>query len=217
MHLVMFDIDGTLVDSTGFDGDRYAEAVRSVLGVDVDTTWQSYRNVTDSGILEELLDADVSGRPRDALRAAVKDRFVAATRAHLAREPHVLREIAGARALLETLLRAPGVRVAIATGGWAETATLKLRAIGVDPAAIAFATASDAIERTEIMRLAERRALGRQPAGRRTYFGDGAWDQRASAALGYRFIAVGRAVAHDPCFDDFRDCDAVLACLGAEL
>jgi phosphoglycolate phosphatase-like HAD superfamily hydrolase len=216
-HLVMFDIDGTLVDSTGFDGDRYAEAVRSVLGVDVDTTWRSYRNVTDSGILEELLDADGSGRPREELRAAVKARFVAATRAHLAREPHVLREIAGARALLETLLRAPGVRVAIATGGWAETATLKLAAIGVDPATITLSTASDAIERTRIMQLAEGQALGGEPASRRTYFGDGAWDQRASAALGYRFIAVGRAVDHDPRFDDFRDRAAVLACLDAAL
>ncbi len=213
----MFDIDGTLVDSTGFDADRYAEAVRSVLGVDVDTTWQSYRHVTDSGILEELLDADGSGRPRAALRDAVKARFLAATRTHFARAPNVLREIAGARALLETLLRAPGVQVAIATGGWAETATLKLRAIGVDPATIAFATASDAIERTEIMRLAETRALGGLAARRRTYFGDGAWDQRASAALGYGFVAIGRAVNHEPRFDDFRDRDAVLACLGAEL
>jgi len=31
MHLVMFDIDGTLVDSAGFDCELYVEAVRSVL------------------------------------------------------------------------------------------------------------------------------------------------------------------------------------------
>jgi phosphoglycolate phosphatase-like HAD superfamily hydrolase len=213
----MFDIDGTLVDSAGFDGDRYAEAVRDVLGLDVDTTWQSYRNVTDSGILEELLEAEGSARSREPLRAAVKARFVAATRAHFAREPHVLREVLGARALIEALLRTPSVRVAIATGGWAETAALKLTAIGVDPAAIALATASDAVERTRIMQLAAARALGGVPATRRTYFGDGAWDQRASAALGYRFIAIGKAVLHEPRFDDFRDREAVLACLDAAL
>lgn len=55
MHLVMFDIDGTLVDSNGFDGALFARAVREELGVPVDTTWQSYRHVTDSGVLEELL------------------------------------------------------------------------------------------------------------------------------------------------------------------
>ena len=35
--------------------------------------------------------------------------------------------------------------------------------------------------------------------------------------LGYRFIAIGHAVEHDPRFDDFRDRDAVLACLGLAL
>jgi phosphoglycolate phosphatase-like HAD superfamily hydrolase len=34
MQLVMFDIDGTLVDTAGLDGDLYAAAVRSVLGVE---------------------------------------------------------------------------------------------------------------------------------------------------------------------------------------
>ena len=35
MHLVMFDIDGTLVDSAGFDSELYEEAVRSVLDVEI--------------------------------------------------------------------------------------------------------------------------------------------------------------------------------------
>ncbi len=67
------------------------------------------------------------------------------------------------------------------------------------------------------MQLAEERALGDAAPKSRTYFGDGAWDKRASAELGYRFIAIGRAVEHDSCFDDFRDRDAVLACLGLAL
>jgi hypothetical protein len=55
MHLVMFDIDGTLVDSNGFDGELYAPAMREVTGADVDRCWQSYRHVTDGGILAEVL------------------------------------------------------------------------------------------------------------------------------------------------------------------
>ncbi len=64
---------------------------------------------------------------------------------------------------------------------------------------------------------AEQRALGGACPPSRTYFGDGAWDKRACAELGYRFIAIGRKVEHDVRFDDFRDRDAVLACLGLEL
>jgi len=39
MHLVMFDIDDTLVDSAGFDGELYAAAVESELGFAVDRNW----------------------------------------------------------------------------------------------------------------------------------------------------------------------------------
>jgi beta-phosphoglucomutase-like phosphatase (HAD superfamily) len=213
----MFDIDGTLVDSVGFDNRYYAEALRSVLNVDIDDSWRPYKHVTDSGILEELLTSREFDRPIDELRATAKQKFVAAVRAHLARDPAAVREIAGAKALFEHLRRLPGVCVAIATGGWAETARLKLGAIGIDADAVAFATSSDAHERTRIMRCAEQRALGGVAPASRTYFGDAAWDKRACADLGYRFIAVGGKVEHDLRFDDFRDRDAVLACLGLAL
>jgi len=213
----MFDIDGTLVDSVGFDSRYYAEALRSVLNVEIDDTWRPYKHVTDSGILEELLASREFDRPIDELRAMAKQKFVASVRAHLVRDPAAVREIAGAKALFEHLRRQPGVRVAIATGGWAETARLKVAAVGIDANAVAFATSSDAHERTRIMQLAEQRALGGAAPASRTYFGDGAWDKRASAELGYRFVAIGRAVEHDPRFDDFRNRDAVLACLGLAL
>jgi beta-phosphoglucomutase-like phosphatase (HAD superfamily) len=213
----MFDIDGTLVDSVGFDSRYYAEALRSVLNVEIDDTWRPYKHVTDSGVLEELLASREFDRPIDELRATAKQKFVAAIRAHFARDPAAVREIAGAKALFEHLCRLPGVRVAIATGGWAETARLKLAAIGIDADAVSFATSSDANERARIMQLAEERALGGVAPTSRTYFGDGAWDKRASAELGYRFIAIGRAVEHDPRFDDFRNREAVLACLGLAL
>ena len=216
-HLVMFDIDGTLVDSVGFDNRYYAEALRSVLNVEIDDTWRPYKHITDSGILEELLASREFDRPIDELRAAAKRKFVAAVRAHFARDPTAVREIAGAKALFEHLRRLPGVRVAIATGGWAETARLKLAAIGIDADTVAFATSSDANERTRIMQLAEQRALGSAVPVSRTYFGDGAWDKRACAELGYRFVAVGRKVEHDLRLDDFRDRDAVLRCLAVEL
>lgn len=49
---------------------------------------------------------------------------------------------------------------------------------------------------------------------RATYFGDGAWDLRASAELGYDFIAVGGAVAHPVAYADLTDTGAILTRLG---
>lgn len=211
----MFDIDGTLVDSMRVDSHLYARAVRETLGGDVyiDETWRPYVHVTDSGILDEILVQHRFAEPLDELRAEVKRRFIELVRGHLDVDAAGLREIQGATALLHDLRARSDVRVAIATGGWAETALMKLAAIGVSLDGIGFASSSDAHARTKIMELAAERALRGAVPATRTYLGDGAWDQRASAELGYRFIAIGRALEHEPRFDDYRDRDAVLACL----
>jgi len=211
MHLVMFDIDGTLVDSKGFDGDFYAEAVESVLRVRVNRDWDVYEHVSDSGILAQLLREAALNGDHAELAARVQRRFVANVGAYLANHPSTLREIAGAKRLVDRLLALPGVRVAVATGGWQETARLKLRLVGIDAERLAFASSSDAQARTEIMQLAARRAMQGAAFRRATYFGDGPWDRRASEQLGYDFIAVGRAVAHPHAYDDLRDTDAIVA------
>jgi len=214
MHLVMFDIDGTLVDSAGFDGELYAEAVRSVLKVEVDRNWDAYEHVSDRGILEQLLrDARFDGE-RAELAARVQQRFVELVRAYLARQPAAVREIAGAKVLVDRLLSMPNVRVAVATGGWEPTALLKLRHIGIDAKQLGFASSSDAPARVDIMRLAAQRAMRGAPVTRATYFGDGPWDRRASAALGYDFVAVGAAVAHALTYADLSAVDTILAALG---
>lgn len=207
----MFDIDGTLVDSAGFDGDFYAQAVHEVLGVEVDRTWQSYRNVTDSGVLEEII-GQYGFDTDEVLRLEVRSRFAELVRRHVASRP--IREIPGAKAMIESFRNMVGVRVAIATGGWHETALLKLRSAGIVNAGIALASSVDALERARIMQIAAERALERHAPSRRTYFGDTAWDKRASAELGFDFVAIGRGVEHRPTFDDFADRSAVLACLG---
>ena len=55
---VIFDIDGTLVESSGFEDDLYVAAVRDVLGdVCIRKAWNTYRHVTDTGILKTFLNA----------------------------------------------------------------------------------------------------------------------------------------------------------------
>lgn len=213
MHLVMFDIDGTLVDSDEFDGILYAQAIWEVLDVKIDGAWDSYRNVTDGGILDELLAAVGDEEQRAELQALVKKRFVRLTEEYISR--NAIQEIPGAQALLDRLISSSEVQVAVATGGWKETAELKLMAIGIDPFAVPLATSSDALSRTEIIKVAEQRSMARAPFKRKSYFGDGAWDKRASEELGYRFFGVGSGIEHDIVFADLRDQDAILKELAA--
>lgn len=217
MHLVMFDIDGTLVDSVGFDGALYADAVREVTGVELDRRWGRYEHVSDSGILEQVLRDTRFDRDRAALATRVQELFVALVRDYLESKPDAVREIAGAKRLVERLSALPHVRVAIATGGWEPTARMKLEHVGIDIDTFGFATGSDARARTEIMRLAAERALGARSHARATYFGDGLWDQQASADIGYDFVGIGRGVARPVAFDDLSDSEAIFARLGLHL
>jgi phosphoglycolate phosphatase-like HAD superfamily hydrolase len=211
MHLVMFDIDGTLVDSAGFDSDLYAQAVEGVLNIQIDRNWDAYEHVSDSGILEQLLRDARFDSERAALAARVQQRFIGLVRDYVEREPAAVREIAGAKCLVGRLLALPDVRVAIATGGWESTARLKLQHVGIEVGGVGFASSSDARARTDIMRLAAQRALRGAAFKRATYFGDGAWDRRASAELGYEFVAVGRGVPHPVAYDDLRDVEAIVS------
>ena len=210
----MFDIDGTLVDSHGFDGDLFAHAVRLELGVQVDGTWQSYRHVTDSGVLEEVLQQNVSAGERPQAFERVKRRFVGLVQDYIAKRPAGLAPIPGAPQLIKALRSRPGAVVAIATGGWRETAEMKLKAVGIEFGGLPFATSSDATARIDIMRLAEQQARLFGCITRRTYFGDAPWDKKASADLGYDFLAVGTRVEHPRSFDDLSDQESVLSVLG---
>jgi len=214
MHLVMFDIDGTLVDSAGFDAELYVEAVRSVLNVAIDSDWNSYEHVSDSGILEQVLRRVRPASEHATLSARVQERFVALVADYVGRAPDAVREIPGAKRLVERLLGLPNVRVGIATGGWEPTAKLKLAHVGIEVERFGFASSSDARARTDIMRLAAQRALRGATYARATYFGDGAWDRRASEELAYDFVAVGGRVAHPIAYGDLRDTDTILSRLG---
>ena len=56
MHLVMFDIDGTLTRSCGIDSRCFVDALCEVLGIQsIDTDWSNYRHTTDSGIAQEII------------------------------------------------------------------------------------------------------------------------------------------------------------------
>jgi beta-phosphoglucomutase-like phosphatase (HAD superfamily) len=214
MHLITFDIDGTLVDSEGFDSRLYVQAIREVLEIRIDDDWTRYRHVTDSGILEEILEGHQRTEKRDRIRAAVKTTFVRLVAEHLEASGGVLPEISGATKFLDRLAAYPTVAVAVATGGWRETALMKLRAIGLRPERLSLASASDSVSRTEIMRLAAERALGGRRARRRSYFGDGPWDKTASTQLGFDFVAIGGKVPHAPSYIDYTAADKILEELG---
>lgn len=116
---VVFDLDGTLVDSNAFDGALYAETIREILGAEVGLAWQSCRHVTDEGILMELLERRGAGETHE-LRRRAREMFGHKVERFLGQGGRC-ECVPGAKRALDELLAA-GFPVGIATGGWAHTA-----------------------------------------------------------------------------------------------
>lgn len=199
MRAIIFDIDGTLLQSAAVDDDIYRASVLAVMeGAKLRDSLHDYVHVSDSGILEEIF-AD-SGVEYDAAVARnVTQHFVASLDAWM-QDNGPFAEVPGAGDALRQLAGHESYAVGIATGGWRESAELKLRSAGLFDAGIPLATSSDAMERTAIMQ----HALDQLGSGFETitYYGDGAWDETASRALGWRFVPVGRELGGIESFVD---------------
>ena len=202
MHAVVLDIDGTILQSNVVDDILYREAVLSVLGtIQLRTSFADYDNVSDSGILSQILtDNSIAEDPE--LVGAVKTYFVESLRTHItANGP--FEEVPGAMRFIEKLTRSADHSVAIATGGWRDSAHLKLKTAGFGEIDVPIATSDDARERREIMRIALSRLDFEH--GSVTYFGDGAWDRDATSELGWNFVAVGPSLGGLASYDDLDD------------
>jgi phosphoglycolate phosphatase-like HAD superfamily hydrolase len=195
MHLVLFDIDGTLTRTEEADNRCYLCALGEALGIaDIDTDWTKYREVTDSGIAAELWETRHGAPPSSRQLDAVRERFVALLEQEFANDPSVCREVPGAAAILAELANRAGFAVGLATGGWLESARLKLRHAGLGERTFPLASASDARSREVILALAAGRvAACRGVPGFKSivYVGDGVWDVKAARRLGWHFLGIG--------------------------
>lgn len=213
MHLIMFDIDGTLVDSFKFDEECYLEAAESVLGIKVSPDWDNYEHATDAGVLNELIDRYKIPGDKIQIQHNFKNVFIDLVTEYIGKNPGNIREIDGAGSFIQYLRNQENCRVAIATGGWEETAKLKLEAAGIDVARCAFSSSSDCVSRIDIMRAAELKSSSESPFISKTYFGDASWDKKASQALNYRFFLVGNRIEHRNQIKDFKDMESILGML----
>lgn len=198
MHAVLFDIDGTLIESAVPDDILYQRAVTDILGpVAIRNPISKYKHVSDSGIVAEIF-ADNSIEKCSQKCASIRERFVELLQDYIdANGPFP--EIRGARGFIEALLSSEHHAVAFATGGWRQSALLKLETSGLMYSEVPLASSSEAQSREEIMILALAE-IG-DAFESITYFGDGEWDRDASLALGWDFRAVGAKLGGIESFD----------------
>lgn len=222
--LVIFDIDGTLTTTNGFDARCSSRAFREVFGVSLPTTdWNRYRTSTDSGIITEAIRMTQEREVSPAELDAFEQTFLRELTAGYAEDPESIFQVPGAVSLLATLRETKGHAVGIATGGMKSTSLFKLASAGFDVEGWPSAFANDSIERAEIIgHVLEQASVAPEDA---VYVGDAPWDARAAASLGMRFIGVTCDSSEDKLRDagvsawisDYADAEAFLRALDRAL
>ena len=213
MIATIFDIDGTLVDSFGFDDACYISAIREVLGeVYIHNDWSKYKNVTDTGSLRQIMEENKI-QEKEQIKE-VRTKFGELIRQHL-QEGGECRPKEGAIHLINKLIAADGYEVGFATGGWRHTAKMKLQHAGFNLRNTILTSSDDGDERVTIMEKCLL-TLGNN-FDRIVYTGDAEWDMQATEKLGWHFIGVGARLKGkcDFWIEDFSSHDTFMKMLHA--
>jgi phosphoglycolate phosphatase-like HAD superfamily hydrolase len=219
MHLVMFDIDGTLAETMKVDEACFVRSFEDVFGfVNIDTDWSHYPHTTDSGIFKDVFTSRAGRAPTAQDVSQFRQHFIQLLAATSSQSPFA--PVAGARRLLSRLAQDGSHRVSLVTGGWRDSARLKMASAGMCFDEHPAASADDALDRESIMTLSMQRAAERygESFACTVYVGDGVWDARACRRVGIPFIGIGtgsRAAQLSAegavcVFPDFTDADMFL-------
>ena len=216
--ILLFDIDGTLLQGHGVGRRALEAALLSIYGQTFDTRSVPFSGKTDAQIFRELLaaapdhglDAEPSDDQRDALRSAYLDEMGR----RLPVDP--VEELPGAAALVRQLDGGEHT-LGLLTGNLEPLAYGKVARIGLERTLFPFgAFGSDAEDRNALPAIAADRAaahLGRDVAhDELVIIGDTPRDIACARAVGARVVAVATGY-YDA--DELDDADVVLESLEA--
>ncbi len=198
-HVAVFDLDGTLTQTSSVDAECFLAALSKTFGVhEPSDNWSQYPDATGSGILADIVTDHRGWKPSPEERATFIANFVTLLTDANTAEPDRFVEVPGARDFLDHL-QVAGWTIAIATGGWLASANCKLRYAGFGSGRWPMATADDSRHRPEIVQASLRRAgvALDDPTNQIVVFGDALWDVQAARHLGLPLVIVGEGKTAD--------------------
>lgn len=211
--ILLFDIDGTLLDASGGGGLAFGNAFCSAFECEKDISHINFAGATDLRVVRQLMTEcglDPSPESEDHFFSHLPREMDR----HLSVNPPTL--FPGVRSLLNRLAASERFSLGLVTGNIEAGARVKLRHAGVEQYFSFGGFGCDHADRSEIVRLAIQRARN----GRAGFlFGDTPSDIKAAHANGLEAIAVAtgqfdvatlRASGADYVFKDFSQTDKVL-------
>jgi phosphoglycolate phosphatase-like HAD superfamily hydrolase len=187
-NLLVFDIDGTLLDSENVHQTGFVNALHAI-GVEfVNTYWESYTHLTDSFIAKENYETDVNRGFSPYMLELFENQFL-----DQIKNCNVT-QIAGANAFLQRILKETNYAICFATGSLLKPALLKLDRAEIEYNQTVLETSNNYFTREEIVNSAIAKAKTYHNVStfkRVISLGDGVWDVKTAQNLGIEFIGIG--------------------------
>ena len=230
MHLVLFDIDGTILWTDGVGRRAIHRALTEIFGgIGPENYW--FDGKTDRQIVRDLMRLEGHADAHiDERMDALLDRYVGYLERELSAPEHRPRLFDGVVPLLDALEARDDVVLGLLTGNLERGARVKLEAVGLDPDRFTVsAFGSDAEHRPALPAIARRRANERfgldLPGDAVVVIGDTPADIQCGREIGARAIGVATGryrvaelSAHEPfaVFENLRDTGAVVRAILGE-
>lgn len=199
MHLVIFDIDGTLIHSHSKEVDCFEQALANVTGITgIDKDLANYDHVSDRGIANQCILKALHRTATEQEQIEIENEFIRIFANILDETPPT--PIPGVHELFESLLQQNDYALAIATGCYFRSAALKFKHAALPIAHLPIGSSNDSAIRTDIMQAAHLRAMSTYRLSEFksiTYIGDGPWDIRAVSRLKWGFIGIASNYTED--------------------
>jgi phosphoglycolate phosphatase-like HAD superfamily hydrolase len=194
MHLLIFDIDGTLCDTNYIDELCLVQSAQQVLNIqNISSDWSTYKQSTDSGIILELIETTNLHSEND-MYSTVKKSFLELLEKYYYSNPEYFFPIPGAKNIIPLLIK-EGFAIGIATGCWLDSAMFKLEKVGIQINNIPICSADNDIERVNIIKQCIKDCslyYHKDTFSAITYIGDGSWDLLAAKNLGIDFLGIAK-------------------------
>ena len=225
-HIILFDVDQTLLYSGGAGSLAMRRAFHQLYGIEDGFRRVEFSGRTDWGILRDAMQQHGLGGSAEDFREEMgrfQETYYRLLEPAL-REAESGRVMPGVAELLEALAGREGVRMGLGTGNFRQAAFLKLRHFGLDGYLSEGGFGDDAEDRGELIGIAIERVGGGDRVDSRSIWviGDTPLDIAAAQANGARSLGVAtgkdsvdelRAAGADLALEDLRDTEAVLAAL----
>lgn len=204
-NLIIFDIDGTLTQTTSIDTEIFYEVITDYLALNLIDT-KKFNHSTDSSLLQQIYFEYLKRNPTASETQQIKEIFFNKLTAYFQTNSNLCFPISGANEIFKFINDLSNWHIGIATGCWQVSANVKLNVANIPHECIPKSYCDELYNKTEIIQASIRQCeefYKTDNYSRIIYVGDRQWDKEATEFLNIEFISIGNNTLHTNHITDY--------------